>query len=37
MWRHIGKQSAQNGETLEVDNSVGKAYIYKNPVETTAI
>ena len=37
MWRHIGKQSAQNGGTPEVDNPVGKTYIYKNPVETTAI
>lgn len=31
MWRHIGKQSAQNGETPEVDNPVGKAYIIRIP------
>lgn len=29
IWRYIGKHPPQNGETLETDNTVGNALIFK--------
>ena len=34
-WRHKSKQTAQNGETPEVDNPVGKTMLSIDPVTIT--